>query len=84
MDKAIWDIGYLIASILFILGLKKLGHPRTAPTGNLYGATGMLLAVVVTIAQMDFGLPNTFILIGAGLAIGGLIGYVMAVRVQSH
>jgi NAD(P) transhydrogenase subunit beta len=82
MDKAIWDIGYLIASILFILGLKKLGHPRTAPTGNLYGATGMLLAVVVTIAQMDFGLPNTFILIGAGLAIGGLIGYVMAVRVQ--
>ena len=82
MDKAIWDIGYLIASILFILGLKKLGHPRTAPTGNLYGATGMLLAVVITIAQMDFGLPNNFILIGAGLTIGGLIGYVMAVRVQ--
>jgi NAD(P) transhydrogenase subunit beta len=82
MDIAVWDIGYLIASILFILGLKKLGHPRTAPTGNLYGATGMLLAIVVTIAQMDFGLTNNFILIGAGLAIGGLIGYVMAVRVQ--
>jgi len=82
MDSAIWDIGYLIASILFILGLKKLGHPRTAPTGNLYGAMGMLLAVVVTIAQMDFGLTNNFILIGAGLAIGGVIGYVMAVRVQ--
>ena len=82
MDSAVWDIGYLIASILFILGLKKLGHPRTAPTGNLYGAMGMLLAVVVTIAQMDFGLTNNFILIGAGLAIGGLIGYVMAVRVQ--
>ena len=48
MDPAIWDIGYLIASILFILGLKKLGHPRTAPTGNLYGAMGMLLAVIVT------------------------------------
>ena len=82
MDVAVWDIGYLIASILFILGLKKLGHPRTAPTGNLYGATGMLLAIVVTIAQMDFGLTNNFILIVAGLAIGGLIGYVMAVRVQ--
>ena len=82
MDSAVWDIGYLVASILFILGLKKLGHPRTAPTGNLYGAMGMLLAVVVTIAQMDFGLTNNFILIGAGLAIGGLIGYVMAVRVQ--
>ncbi|SVB85871.1 uncharacterized protein METZ01_LOCUS238725, partial [marine metagenome] len=62
--------------------LKDLGHPRTAPTGNLCAAMGMLLAVIVTIAQMDFGLTNNFILIGAGLAIGGLIGYVMAVRVQ--
>jgi len=82
MDEAVWDIGYLVASILFILGLKKLGHPRTAPTGNLYGAMGMLLAIIVTIAQMDFGLTNNFILIGAGLVIGGLIGYIMAVRVQ--
>ena len=52
MDAAVWDIGYLIASILFILGLKKLGHPRTAPTGNLYGAAGMLLAIVVTICLL--------------------------------
>ena len=82
MDPAIWDIGYLIASILFILGLKKLGHPRTAPTGNLYGAMGMLLAVIVTIAQMDFGATDTLLIIGAGLGLGALIGYVMAVRVQ--
>ena len=82
MDSAIWDIGYLVASILFILGLKKLGHPRTAPTGNLYGALGMLLAVVVTIAQMDFGEVDNFVLIAGGLILGSLIGYVMAVRVQ--
>ena len=82
MDEAVWDIGYLVASILFILGLKKLGHPRTAPTGNLYGALGMLVAVVVTIAQMDFGLTNNFTLIIAGLAIGGAIGYYMAVKVE--
>ena len=63
MDEAVWDIGYLVASILFIMGLKKLGHPRTAPTGNLYGAMGMLVAVVVTIAQMDFGETNNFILV---------------------
>ena len=43
MDEAVWDIGYLVASILFIMGLKKLGHPRTAPTGNLYGALGLSL-----------------------------------------
>ena len=82
MDLAMWDIGYLVASILFIMGLKKLGHPRTAPTGNLYGATGLLVAVVVTIAQMDFGNVDNFILIIAGLSTGGVIGYVMAVRVQ--
>ena len=82
MDEAVWDIGYLVASILFIMGLKKLGHPRTAPTGNLYGALGMLVAVVVTIAQMDFGLTNNFTLIIAGLTIGGLIGYYMAVKVE--
>ena len=81
MDE-IWDIGYLIASILFIFGLKKLGHPKTAPTGNLYGAMGMLLAVIVTIAQMDFGATDTLLIIGTGLGIGALIGYVMAVRVQ--
>ena len=60
------------------LGLKKLGHPRTAPTGNLYGSMGMLVAVIVTIAQMDFGEINNFILIGAGLAIGASIGYLLS------
>ena len=53
IDAAIWDIGYLVAALLFILGLKKLGHPRTAPTGNLYGASGMLLAVAVTLARIQ-------------------------------
>ena len=78
-----WDIGYLIASILFILGLKKLGHPKTAPTGNLYGATGMLMAVVVTVAQINFGDSiEGVVLIPAGLIVGALIGYTMAVRVQ--
>ena len=83
LEPEIWDIGYLIASILFILGLKKLGHPRTAPTGNLYGASGMLVAVVVTVAQMNFGdgIEGT-VLIPAGLIAGGIIGYTMAVRVQ--
>jgi len=82
-EPEIWDVGYLIASILFILGLKKLGHPRTAPTGNLYGASGMLLAVVVTVAQINFGdgIEGT-VLIPAGLIAGGIIGYTMAVRVQ--
>ena len=82
LNCALPEIGYLVASILFIMGLKKLGHPRTAPTGNLYGAMGMLLAVIVTIAQMDFGATDTLLIIGSGLAVGALIGYAMAVRVE--
>ena len=45
------DLGYLVASALFIFGLKNLGHPRTAPRGNLYGALGMLMAILTTMAK---------------------------------
>ncbi len=49
---------YLVAAILFILGLKGLTHPRTAVRGNLIGALGMLLAVVVTLLdRSDRRLP---------------------------
>jgi H+-translocating NAD(P) transhydrogenase subunit beta len=38
---------------LFILGLKKMSHPKTAVRGNLMGALGMLLAVAVTLLHQD-------------------------------
>jgi len=83
IDAAIWDIGYLVAALLFILGLKKLGHPRTAPTGNLYGASGMLLAVAVTLARIESetGILGWQLIVG-GLALGALIGVWMALRVE--
>ncbi len=72
-----------MAALLFILGLKKLGHPRTAPTGNLYGASGMLLAVAVTLAriQLETGILGWELIVG-GLALGALIGTWMALRVE--
>jgi|TARA_Y100000310_G_scaffold209577_1_gene210223 NAD(P) transhydrogenase subunit beta len=84
IDAAIWDIGYLVAALLFILGLKKLSHPRTAPTGNLYGASGMLLAVIVTLARIEdsgTGIIGWELIIG-GLALGAVIGTWMALRVE--
>ena len=83
IDAAIWDIGYLVAALLFILGLKKLGHPRTAPTGNFYGASGMLLAVAVTLARIESetGILGWELIVG-GLALGALIGTWMALRVE--
>ena len=76
------SVGYLFSAILFIMGLKKLGHPRTAPRGNQLGALGMLVAVVVTVASMQLEGGAQWTLIIAGMAIGSLIGYWMAVRVE--
>ena len=76
------SVGYLLSAVLFIMGLKKLGHPRTAPRGNQLGALGMLVAVVVTVASMQLEGGAQWTLIIAGMAIGSLIGYWMAVRVE--
>ena len=75
-------IGYLLSAALFIFGLKKLGHPRTAPFGNQLGALGMLVAVLTTIFSMQLAGDAQWVIIGAGIALGSLIGYIMAVRVQ--
>jgi len=79
----LYDLAYLVAAVLFIFGLKFLSSPRTAPLGNSLGAFGMFLAVIVTLLKMNaetgiIGWP----VILAGVALGGLIGGVMAKRVE--
>ena len=77
-------LGYLISAIFFIFGLKKLGHPRTAPRGNQYGMMGMAIAVITTIIHLNFipgGIVGWSIILG-GILIGSLIGYIMAVKVE--
>ena len=44
MNSPLVNLIYMISSVLFILGLKGLTHPRTAVRGNLLGGLGMLLA----------------------------------------
>ncbi len=77
-------IGYLISAALFIFGLKKLGHPRTAPRGNQYGAMGMLVAVLTTVIniQMTSDGGANWTLIITGLVVGSVIGLIMAIRVE--
>ena len=79
MPPVFINIGYLIASVLFIFGLKGLTHPRTAVKGNLLGATGMLLAVILTLINQKI-LSYEMILVG--LVIGGAIGAVLAIKIQ--
>jgi H+-translocating NAD(P) transhydrogenase subunit beta len=73
------QLTYLVAASLFILGLKKLGSPATARNGNLVAAVGMLLAIVAT--MLDQKVLN-YEMILLGLAIGSVIGAIVAYKVQ--
>ncbi len=72
------NAAYLVASILFIRGLKGLTHPRTAVRGNLTGSVAMLIAVVATLA---FGHIASWGWILAGVVVGSAVGAYMALRV---
>ena len=78
MNEAVSTLLYLAAACLFILGLKRLSSPVTARSGNLMGATGMLLAIVVTLLQS--GIVD-YTLIIAGILVGGTVGAILARRV---
>ena len=69
------EFTYLLASILFVFGLKGLANPKTARRGMNIAAAGMLVAVVGTLLRHEI-LDYTWI--AAGLIIGGTIGSVMA------
>ena len=84
MPSPVVNLLYLVAAVLFILGLKGLSHPRTAVRANLIGACGMLIAVVATLLDREVlgSGAQAFGLIFGGIAVGGLIGGVMALRIQ--
>jgi len=84
MTHAFINIAYLIASVLFIFGLIGLSHPRTAVRGNFFGACGMLIAIVATLVDREIlgAGPAAWAIIGAGMALGGVFGLVLALRIQ--
>ena len=73
------NLVYILASVLFIFGLKMLGSPETAKKGNLVSAIGMLIAVVVTLLDQNI-VDYTWILIG--VTLGTIIGATAALRVK--
>jgi NAD(P) transhydrogenase subunit beta len=72
------DLAYLFAAVCFIVALKGLSGPRTARGGNLIGAFGALLAVVVVFAAEDL---DRLGLILATIAVGAVVGAVVSRRV---
>ncbi|MBS0587413.1 MAG: NAD(P)(+) transhydrogenase (Re/Si-specific) subunit beta [Proteobacteria bacterium] len=70
-------LAYLVASVFFILALKGLSSPESARRGNLFGMIGMAIAVATTLT-----LTQNWILILSCIAVGGVIGAIVAQRVQ--
>ncbi len=78
------QLAYLVAAVLFIVGLKMLAKVPTARRGNQVSAIGMLVAVVATFLYLnpsdDGWLPLVWVL--AAILVGSILGLIMARRVQ--
>jgi len=78
VNPTLVQIAYLAAAVLFILGLRNLSSPRTAPLGNTLSAIGMLVAIVATLLVQQV---VSYEIVAAGMLVGGGIGAVMALRI---
>ncbi|MGD8722737.1 MAG: NAD(P)(+) transhydrogenase (Re/Si-specific) subunit beta, partial [Desulfobacterales bacterium] len=72
------DFSYILASMLFIIGIKMLGRPERARQGNMVSALGMLVAVVAALLECCL----SYTLVISGMIIGALIGVIAARTVK--
>jgi NAD(P) transhydrogenase subunit beta len=81
MSQGIVTVAYLGAIILFILSLGGLSNQETSRRGNLFGMIGMAIAILATIAAIAAGAHPAFGVLFGTMAVGGVIGAVVAARV---
>ena len=84
LGDSVLEISYIIASVLFVIGLKMLSNPKTARRGNIYAAFGMIMAIIATILfhKIDgVGIKNIGFIIVA-ILVGTIIGWLIAVKVK--
>ena len=75
----IQNLLYLVSAIGFIVGIKRLSHPRTARSGNFLASLGMLVAIIATLTS---GANFDWQMIALGVGIGSILGIIFAVRVE--
>ncbi|MCX7384730.1 MAG: NAD(P)(+) transhydrogenase (Re/Si-specific) subunit beta [Alphaproteobacteria bacterium] len=81
MSASLTSLVYLVAAVLFILALRGLSHPETSRRGNQMGMAGMAIAILATLVHHGMSLPGIGLIV-LGMAIGGAIGTVLALRIQ--
>ena len=80
MDNQVFiEIAYIVSAVLFMFGLKRMAHPRTAVRGNLYGILGMLVAVAATMFSAEV---EQYAWIVGGIFGGGAMGLLLAYMIQ--
>ena len=79
MINGLMTVSYIAVAILFILSLGGLSQQETARRGNAYGALGMALAIFATILGAQV---TGFTLLLPAIAVGAVVGWVLAVRVE--
>ncbi|WP_300661086.1 NAD(P)(+) transhydrogenase (Re/Si-specific) subunit beta [Hydrogenophaga sp.] len=85
MSMNVVTLLYLVASICFIQALKGLSHPTTSIRGNVFGMTGMAIAILTTaalIVELSGGKAEGMVWVLVGLVVGGGAGAIMANRVE--
>jgi NAD(P) transhydrogenase subunit beta len=88
MSEYYLEIAYIISIIMFMMGLRKLGHPQTAKSGNMLAGYGMAFAIAATIIFKEYtddnGITsgvNNLLWIFGGIVLGAAIGWVAAKKV---
>jgi NAD(P) transhydrogenase subunit beta len=82
-DPQFIDLLYLVAAALFIVGLRRLGSPRTARSGNTVAGVGMVIGLIATLLHGEFEFSGTgFVLIIVGVVFGTIAGVVSARAVK--
>jgi len=79
MTEGLLTAAYIVAAILFILSLGGLSKQESARRGNLYGMTGMFIAVVATVLSIQVG---SYGLLAFAIILGVVIGSIVAMRVE--
>ncbi len=87
IGSALLEFSYLLAAIMFVVGLKFLSHPETARKGNFWAAGGMVLAMITTLllhkddSGSGIGITNLIVIL-ITIAVGAAVGFLISKKVK--
>ncbi len=76
------ELLYLLGTILFIVGIKRMSNPDTARNGNFIGAIGMIIGILAILFVPIEGAKNNYTIIVVSLVLGSIVGYFASVKIK--